>query len=113
MRYAQPGLNSAGSTFWSVNEWIFRVPFQCWGLYGDEGNSREWNEFSICPQSRAAVTPEVTPTGQQGFMREEVQGELGPAWRGLSHRWFEEDLPAAKQAPQAVGTVLLGHCTVY
>lgn len=46
-------------------------------------------------------------------MREEVQGELGPAWRGLSHRWFEEDLPAAKQAPQAVGTVLLGHCMVY
>ena len=64
-------------------------------------------------QSRAVVTPEVTSTGQQGFMREEVQAELGPAWRGLSLHWFEEDLAAAKRAPQAVETVLLGRYTVY
>ena len=46
-------------------------------------------------------------------MREEVQGELGPAWQELSLHWFEEDLAAARWAPQAVGTVLLGHYVMY
>lgn len=79
------------------------------GPVWDERNSREWNKFSICPH-RAG---QQSPAGQQGFMREEVQGEPGPAWQGLSLHWLEEALAAARRAPQAVGTILLGHYMVY
>lgn len=78
--------------------------FQCWGLYGDEGNSREWSEFSICPHRAGQQSPRSNIYWAAGFHEGGSAGELGPAWRGLSHHWFEEDLTAAKQAPQAVGT---------
>lgn len=91
-----------------MHEWIFRVPFQCWGLYGDEGNSREWNEFSICPRRAGQQSPlEVTSTGQQGF-HEGGSAGAGASLARLSHHWFEEDLTAAKQAPPGCGDRFAG-----